>query len=200
MQDSGVVCMKKILIVEDHPYLSPMYSRMLTKRGYIADFVTSGERCLSYLEENTPDLILLDIMMEPMNGWEVLTRTRNNPRTRNIPVIIVTAKPPMIKEVKLYGKMIDGFRMKPFTSSELADLVDRFFSDRADIEKEVQNARKSGKKPANAEEYRSLAMREQVDSDLLTLLKTLYSYDDAELQEEVLRHNQLKQRIHSLLS
>jgi two-component system OmpR family response regulator len=200
LQGSGVQHMKKILIVEDHPYLSPMYSRMLTKRGYIADFVTSGEMCLSYLEEKTPDLILLDIMMDPMNGWEVLTRIRNNPGTRNIPVIIVTAKPPMIKDVKMYGKMIDGFRMKPFTSGELADLVDRFFSERVEIEKIVQNARKSGKNPRNVEEYRSLAMREQVDSDLLTLLKTLYSYDDAELQEEVLRHSQLKQHIQALLS
>ncbi len=192
--------MKTILIVEDHPYLSPMYSRMLTKRGYIADYCTSGERCLLYLEEKIPDLVLLDIMMEPMNGWEVLTRIRNNPRTRNIPVIIVTAKPPLIKDVKMYGKMIDGFRMKPFTSSELADLVDRFFSDRAEIEKEVEHAKKSGKNPENVDEYRFLAIREQVDSDLLTLLKTLYSYDDDELQEEVLRHSRLKHRIHSLLS
>ncbi len=192
--------MKKILIVEDHPYLSPMYSRMLTKRGYIADFVTCGESCLSYLEENTPDLILLDILMEPMNGWDVLTSIRNNPGTRDIPVIIVTAKPPTINDVRMYGKMIDGFRLKPFTSGELADLVDRFFSDRSEIEKEVKIAVKSGKKPQNIEEYRSLAIREQVNSDLLTLLKTLYSYDDNELQEEVLRHRQLKKRIESLLS
>ncbi|HQN92020.1 MAG TPA: response regulator, partial [Methanoculleus sp.] len=85
--------MYTILIVDDSPMIVDVFATMLQRGGYKPITSLSGEECLEVLKTTPPDLILLDIMMEPMDGWETLEKIKANPATRNIPVLMLTAKP-----------------------------------------------------------------------------------------------------------
>lgn len=82
----------KILIVDDDQINSRILAKRLFKRGFGVDCVTSGKECLDYIQNDTPDLILLDIVMPEMDGLEVLTSVRSVYSSIDIPIIMVTAK------------------------------------------------------------------------------------------------------------
>ena len=82
----------KILIVDDDQINSRILSQRLTKRGFSVECVTSGKECLEYIMSDTPDLILLDIVMPEMDGLEALTALRAVHSATDIPIIMVTAK------------------------------------------------------------------------------------------------------------
>jgi CheY-like chemotaxis protein len=81
----------KILIVDDDDNLSEMYSSYLTLRGYKITRVADGEKALATAVEHKPDLILLDVMMPNVSGFDVLDILRNTQKTADIPVIMLTA-------------------------------------------------------------------------------------------------------------
>ncbi len=81
--------LKKILIIEDDITLVEMYKDKLTLEGYQVVTATDGKKALRRLKDN-PDLILLDILMPHINGFEVLKRIKNDPTTKNTPVIVLT--------------------------------------------------------------------------------------------------------------
>ncbi|MGA2105655.1 MAG: response regulator, partial [Methanoregula sp.] len=81
-----------ILVVDDNLDVTEVFVEMLTQGGYGASAAYSGEECLKILKEVTPDLILLDIMMEPMDGWETLEKIKGEITTTQIPVIMLTSK------------------------------------------------------------------------------------------------------------
>lgn len=82
--------MVKILIVDDDPLLVRMYQKKLENDGYTVESATDGVSGLQKVVEFSPNLILLDIMMPKMNGFEVLEKLKSNPQTEKIPVIILT--------------------------------------------------------------------------------------------------------------
>lgn len=84
--------MASILVVDDTPDMALLLSMAVTKQGYSATTANSGRRALEVAEVLHPDAILLDIMMPDMDGLEVLKELKDNPRLRDIPVILVTAK------------------------------------------------------------------------------------------------------------
>ena len=71
-----------ILVVDDSPFIVDVFVTMLERGGYRTVAAYGGEECLEILKTVTPDLILLDIMMEPMDGWETLRRSRKIPRPK----------------------------------------------------------------------------------------------------------------------
>ena len=78
-----------VLLVDDDPQLSSLLSEYLGGEGFMVHTAADGERALHQLEENPAiDVVVLDIMMPTMDGWEVLQALQNNPKTRPIPVII----------------------------------------------------------------------------------------------------------------
>jgi signal transduction histidine kinase len=81
-----------VLVVDDHEPAAQMVSQIFITRGYDCDWASDGETALEKAQRLLPDLILLDVMMPGMDGFEVLEQLRANPLTRNIPVIFVTAK------------------------------------------------------------------------------------------------------------
>ena len=83
-----------------------------------------GEECLGILKTVTPDLILLDIMMEPMDGWETLEKIKENPVTKDIPVLMLTAKQLTPTEAEEYGIFIEDYVLKPITHRELYDAIE----------------------------------------------------------------------------
>lgn len=82
---------KKILLVEDDETLASVYKQRLTLEGFDVKHSPNGENALSVAVEYMPDLVLLDVMMPKLNGFDVLDILRNTPATRNIHVILLTA-------------------------------------------------------------------------------------------------------------
>jgi len=82
---------KKILIVEDNKSLAAIYQSRLELEGFATTLVNDGEKALSTAVELRPDLILLDVMMPEVNGFDVLDILKNTDKTMNIKIIILTA-------------------------------------------------------------------------------------------------------------
>jgi CheY-like chemotaxis protein len=82
---------RKVLIVDDNADQGRPLALILRYSGYEADFVTSGEEALSLVRQKQPDLMIVDLMMPGMNGFEVLRSLRTNPSTEQIPVVIYSA-------------------------------------------------------------------------------------------------------------
>ena len=83
---------KKIMIVDDEPDVRMSVGQMLEVSGYTVIEAENGTDCLNKLEEKIPDLVLLDIMMPGMNGWDVAAKIKEKPEWSNIPIVFLTAK------------------------------------------------------------------------------------------------------------
>jgi CheY-like chemotaxis protein len=82
--------MARILIVEDDPQMSSMYQRAFELAGEEVDLASDGQMGLEKITETLPELVLLDIVMPKMNGIDVLTKIKSNPKTGNIPIVMLT--------------------------------------------------------------------------------------------------------------
>jgi two-component system cell cycle response regulator DivK len=91
VRDPGNIKMPKILLVEDNELNRDMLLRRLERKGYSVISAHDGEQGHSLACSDTPDLILMDISMPLMNGWEVTRLLKSNERTRHIPIIALTA-------------------------------------------------------------------------------------------------------------
>lgn len=117
---------KTILCIEDEREMIDLFKIILGRRGYHVSGALGGEEGLQRAEELDPDLILLDLMMPGLDGWEVLQRMRANEKLQKIPVIIVTAKSQEIDRVlALHVAQVNDYVTKPFGPQELIDSVNR---------------------------------------------------------------------------
>jgi twitching motility two-component system response regulator PilG len=122
------VAKKKILIVEDEESLLKLESILLTSRGYEVVGVTDGPAALDAMVNRRPDLVLLDIMLPGMDGFEVCRRIKHDQLTRNIPVIMLTAK--KSREDMARGEEVgaDWYITKPFKSAMVIETIQRFLA------------------------------------------------------------------------
>jgi len=122
------VSKKKILIVEDEESLLKLESILLTSKGYDVTGVTNGQAALDSLAEDPADLVLLDIMLPQIDGFEVCRRIKENPETKHIPVIMLTAK--KSREDMAKGEKVgaDWYITKPFKSVMVIETIQRFLS------------------------------------------------------------------------
>ncbi len=111
--------MAKILIVDDDPKAVKLMGYILRKEGYEIIPALSGEEALRILGEQSPDLVILDIMMPEMDGYEVCRRIRANPRTSRIPVIMLTAKAMPEDRITGFEAGADDYITKPVLPAEL---------------------------------------------------------------------------------
>lgn len=119
--------MKTIMVVDDEPDIIYSIKYGLEDIGvrYKIIGASSGKECLKKLEEVKPNLILLDIMMPVMNGWEVCSKIKSNEKTKDIPVIFLTAKIDAIsKSMGLKGA--EDYIEKPFDITDLKDRIERW--------------------------------------------------------------------------
>ncbi len=108
--------MKKILLVDDEPNNLQLLKQIL-KEHYQLIFATSGEKALSVVVEHGPDLVLLDIMMPGMSGYEVCEKLKANPSTTNIPVIFVTAMSEVEDEARGFDAGAVDYIQKPVSGA-----------------------------------------------------------------------------------
>ena len=112
---------KRVLCIEDHPEMIELIRLILGRQGFDVD----GEG-LQAMQEDPPDLVLLDLMMPDMDGWEVYRQIKANDQLKEIPVIAVTAKAQGIDRVLgLHIAGMDDFITKPFGPKELVASVER---------------------------------------------------------------------------
>lgn len=114
----------KILIVEDDPFLSSLAAGRLEKEGYKIKVAVDGTQALKSIEEEIPDMVLLDVIMPGMNGFDVLRSIRGNPKTKDLSVVIFSnlGQEHEIEEGKKLGA--DDFLVKAkFTLKEVVDKI-----------------------------------------------------------------------------
>lgn len=116
---------KKILIVDDEKQLVSLVSLHMTMAGYEVFSASDGEEALLKIKENKPDLIVLDLMLPKIDGWEVCKRLRAASGMSNIPVIMLTARAETRDKLKGFECGTDDYITKPFSPRELVARVKR---------------------------------------------------------------------------
>ncbi len=119
---------KKILIVEDEESLMKLETILLTSKGYTVEGVTSGTAALKTIADAPPDLVLLDVMLPDLGGFEVCQQLKSSQHTRNIPVILLTAKksPEDLARGKEVGA--DQYITKPFKSAKVIAAIEQLLN------------------------------------------------------------------------
>jgi two-component system, OmpR family, alkaline phosphatase synthesis response regulator PhoP len=118
---------RKILAVDDEKHIVRLVQVNLERQGYEVVTANDGKEALQKVEEENPDLVVLDVMMPYMDGFEVLQNLRRNPSTREIPVIMLTAKAQDADVFKGWQSGVDCYLTKPFNPMELVSFVKRIF-------------------------------------------------------------------------
>jgi len=117
---------KRILCIEDEPEMIDLIRLILSRRGFEVVGAAGGVEGIKLVREMLPDLVLLDLMMPDMDGWEVYQQMKADDSMRNIPVIVVTAKAQNIDKVLgLHIAKVDDYIAKPFGPQELMDSVEK---------------------------------------------------------------------------
>ena len=172
--------MAKILVVDDQPDIILIVSRILKKAGHDVIGAGGGQEALDILRRMTPDLILLDIMMPYLDGWETLELIRREKHLKDVPVSMLTAKkitPEIIKENDV-GELVNYIE-KPFTKESLTKKVEETLLKLADIEK--HSAELEGEEEdINVSNYKTAAKRELIHRNLSLNLKDILSMPDTE--------------------
>jgi chemosensory pili system protein ChpA (sensor histidine kinase/response regulator) len=114
-----------VLVTEDNPLHMRIFVLNLTFKGYRVLEAENGLKGLELARRELPDLVLADLTLPRMEGWEMIRQLRNTPETHDIPVIVVSARRPQDEEHEARALHIDHYVSKPFNPDHLMDLVDR---------------------------------------------------------------------------
>ena len=181
--------MYTIMVVDDSAFIVDVFVTMLERGGYKTIATYGGQECLDVLKTERPDLILLDIMMEPMDGRETLERIKGNPETKEIPVMMLTAKQLTPDEAQEYAIYVEDYVLKPITHRELYDVIEHILNRRARIRQDVDMARAAGIDQKMIDEYARLSKSIEVNRRLMSILESTYniSTSKAKVGEEIAR-------------
>ncbi|MDD1728222.1 MAG: response regulator [Methanospirillum sp.] len=135
---------KKILIIDDEAVFRELMNNALTSYGYQCIIEDNPVDGILRLKAEPCDLLLLDIMMEPLDGWDTLDHIKALPHGRDTPIIMVSAKKLQADEVIRYGEQVDGFIPKPFVDTEFTDTITDFFSWKESLYAAVEAAKTQG--------------------------------------------------------
>ena len=125
---------KKIMAVDDERHIVRLIQVNLERSGFQVITAFDGPEALKKVEAERPDLIVLDVMMPKMDGFEVLKRLQANPETREIPVIMLTAKAQDVDVFRGWSSGVSAYLTKPFNPLELLTFVKRIFSGHDDYD------------------------------------------------------------------
>jgi len=124
--------MKRILAVDDEPHILRLVSYTLAARGYEVLEAVDGLAAIEIAEREQPDLILMDVSMPALSGYEACDRLRDNPVTAHIPIVMLSAKSQAAEQAMGLARGAVRYIIKPFTPQELvAHVVDVIGAGRA---------------------------------------------------------------------
>lgn len=119
-----------ILIAEDEPSILEALSFVLQRAGWTVQAVTDGEAVMSAIRRMQPRILVLDIMMPKRSGFEVLKQIRTEPATRELPVLVLTAKGQQQDRRVAEELGADGFVTKPYSNADVVDAVRTLLDER----------------------------------------------------------------------
>lgn len=118
-----------VVYIEDDPEMVELVTLILNRRGFEIRGALNGQHGLDLIAQEPPDLILLDLMMPGLDGWDVYHQLKASSETRSIPVIIITAKAqPIDRVLGLSIAKVDAYISKPFRPQELLESVELVLS------------------------------------------------------------------------
>ena len=115
---------KRILIVEDEESLLKLETILLQVKGYEVTGCANGNDALEKLTQNMFDLVLLDIMLPDIDGFEICSRIRKEPRTAGIPVVMLTAKKSLVDQARGTACGANAYLTKPFKSAMIIEVIE----------------------------------------------------------------------------
>lgn len=119
---------KKIVYIEDDLEMIDLVKMILNRKGFDLIGAHGGRQGLDIIEKENPDLILLDLMMPDVDGWDVYHQLKADEITKHIPVIVITAKAQAIDRVLgLQIAKVDDYISKPFRPQELVESIEKVF-------------------------------------------------------------------------
>ncbi|MEE9115711.1 MAG: response regulator [Thermoplasmata archaeon] len=117
---------KKIVVVDDEQNILDLVGMILEAEGFTVSKALNGTEGIKMAQEEHPDLVLLDIMMPEMDGWVVYRKLKEDSKTKDIPVAMLTVKAQAIdKEMALDVIGVEDYITKPFTPDELVERVQK---------------------------------------------------------------------------
>ncbi|MGK7952748.1 MAG: response regulator transcription factor [Xenococcaceae cyanobacterium] len=124
MKENSQKDSKKLLLIDDDPNLILLVKDYLEFRGYQVMTAENGREALDILEQHVPDMIICDVMMPEMDGYALVNHIREEPRTKRIPVLFLSAKGQSQDRVKGLNEGADVYMVKPFEPEELVAQVE----------------------------------------------------------------------------
>jgi DNA-binding response OmpR family regulator len=118
---------KRILIVDDEPSIVISLEYLMTRAGHEVAVAPDGEAALQAIAARPPDLVILDVMLPRLNGFEVCRRLRADPGLRALKILMLTAKGRDTEIAKGLGLGADAYVTKPFSTRDLVARVDELF-------------------------------------------------------------------------
>ncbi len=116
---------KKILIVDDNPYMLQVLQLQLEDRDYETILATDGKQAVDMAAAHLPDIILMDILMPEMDGLQATRMIRQNPQTRSIPILAMTALDSSKAKEECLNNGCDDYIAKPFTATQLESRISK---------------------------------------------------------------------------
>jgi DNA-binding response OmpR family regulator len=205
-----------VLIVDDEQNIIELIDLFLRKKGYATLNANSGNACLDILKKQIPDLILLDVRMEPMDGWQTLEQIKKNPDFKSIPVLMLTGATLTANRAKQYNICIDDYILKPFNLDDLYKAINSILTRKQKLKESLTIAKKAGIEKEKFCEYATLTRRISVNKRILNILNVpqvipaqadLHTLDDmlvvdylnVKTRDNEKRAEQLRQEINSML-
>ncbi len=175
----------KLMIVDDERDVVDLFEGMLCNE-FIVITAYSGRLALKKLMVERPDLILLNILMPEMSGWEVLDKIKQSRELKNIPIIMLTAVRP---DFNILEKGIDNYLIKPVGQKQLIDAIQETLNARKKIEKLGEVALSQGVKRELIEEYMEKAQLLDNNERLLSVLKQIYFQNEPSSEKNTVEYD-----------
>ncbi|MEA3323863.1 MAG: response regulator [Euryarchaeota archaeon] len=180
----------KVMVVDDEPDIVDLLLLMLDDPDYDVIPASGGNDCLEKLKHDVPDLILLDLIMPDLNGWEVLNRIRQDDRLKSIPVVILTAKQLTADVAHKKAPHITEYLVKPVTKEGLISVIEDITSSSKKLGNFIDAAGKADVDPEMIDQYVQLNQQTSAYKRLYTSLAQIYT--KKRLEEEASARNTVK--------
>jgi two-component system, OmpR family, response regulator VicR len=129
----------QVIYIEDEQEMIDLVRLILSRQGYEVSGANGGREGLAKIQQLHPDLVLLDLMMPDLDGWDVYQQMKADESMREIPVIIITAKAQSIDKVLgLHIAKVDDYISKPFSPQDLLDSVEKVLARKREAEKKAE--------------------------------------------------------------
>jgi len=123
----------KLLLVDDEPGLREAVEAYLEDEGFVVQVASNANEAWALIQQQIPDLVITDIMMPQVDGYQFLEKLRNDPRYKGLPVVFLTAKGMTADRIKGYESGCDAYLSKPFDPDELVAIVKNLLSRRETV-------------------------------------------------------------------